>query len=341
MITPDQITQLGEISASAKTILVFLSSKATFDQVAAATSLYLSWREQGKDVTLLAPSQPATDLALLVGTDQIQHELGNKDLQISFPYQASQVDKVSYHIDDSQEFFHLVIKPQPGVRPLPMDQVSMMYTGAEADLLITVGVNDLESLDQLYVGYEELFQTTSLISLHNYEVSFGNLKLNTAGSSCISEGMAQLLTGMGIQLSSEVATNLLAAIEDQTENFKSLGTTAETFETVARLMRFGARRMRRPGASAVASSKNLPSPTPSLSAKSDTNLFVKAMAQKNQVMGEPEAELPEETTPNKVAAVSSSSGEVAKTPAKPAKKKPKNAEEPQPGSLDYHPSQLK
>ncbi len=132
-----------------------------------------------------------------------------------------------------------------------MDQqtVEFSYTGADADIVFLIGVHEFESLEQLYFGYEQLFQTAMTVTFHSFEPQIGTFKLDASGSSSLSESMSLLLQMMAWPLPPDAATNLLQAVEQATDSLQSLATSAETFETVAWLMRNGARRVRRPTAS--------------------------------------------------------------------------------------------
>lgn len=249
MITSDQVIPLKEILTPAQSILVILAPDATFDQIAAATALYFSLQAAGKQVSLVSPSEVSRvqpmGRQVLQGVEVIQTKLGNKDLSVSFDYVPEAVDKVSYHIDEETQRFHLIIKPQRGSPPLDEKSVQFEYTGAEADILFLIGVHSLESLEHLYFGYEQLYQNTTSIVLHSFEPSIGNIKLSTGDMSCLSEGMSGFLQYSDLPIPSEAATNLLVAIEEVTDGFQSLTTTAETFEKVAFLLRNGARRSKK------------------------------------------------------------------------------------------------
>lgn len=245
MLSGDQSTQLQDIIGQAQTVLVFLGSRPTYDSVASAVSLAQVLQQQGKNVQVVAPLSLQIETDGILGVEQITTELGNRDLQVSFPYTPEQVDKVSYHVDEERQTFSLVIKPQAGVKPLDSTLVTMSYAGAEADLVMFVGVNELEDLESFSLEYPELFESTSSISFHTYETVIGNIKINSSAASCLSEKMTEVLKTLGWEVSSDSATNLLAAIERQTDGFRSLATTAETFEAVAFLLRAGARRIKR------------------------------------------------------------------------------------------------
>lgn len=247
MINPTQIEQFQEILSRSQNILVTFLPTAQTDMLASATAIYLGLKTlEGKQVTLLCPQQLDSSQNSLAGLNEAQDQIGNKNLQVSFPYDQNQIDKVGYDIDEEENRFYLLIQPQKGSKPLDYKQVEFALVGVEADLIITVGVNQLESLEQLYVGYESLYQDAAVVSLHNFEPSFGNVKLSSSGLAAVSQATFSLLSQLGLAISGEMATNLLIGIESATDGLQSLSATAETFESVAQLLRLGARRVRRP-----------------------------------------------------------------------------------------------
>ena len=243
MFTPDQMQQLSSLVTDAASILLIFPSKASFDVQASVCAMAQSLA-QGRDVQVVTPDLQAFDQSIFSGT-QVRDELGNKTLQVSFPYTPEKVDKVSYNIDDDNQRFFLTIQPQKGVKPLDHHELEFAYVGADADLIILMGVSNYESLEQLYFGYEDMFKDTTVVSLNTYETAVGTVKLNATGMSSLSEAVARLIQQLQLPLSSEAATHLLSGIEQSTQNLSSLSATADTFETVALLLRQGARRIKR------------------------------------------------------------------------------------------------
>lgn len=230
--------------AAAQIVCIFFPERASSDIVLSAVTLGLGLQNLGKTVTISTPRATPEDLKQFLGVDAVTTELGNKNLDVSFPYQEEQVDKVSYHIDEEEKMFHLVIQPKRGQRPIDASQVQFALSGAEADLIITVGVDQLESLDHLYLSHEELFTEANIVSLYNSETNFGVVKMLTDESGSYSEKMTLLLKELNTEVNGEMATNLLAGIESATQTFKSLVVTPQTFTVAAELMAKGARRVR-------------------------------------------------------------------------------------------------
>lgn len=242
MIDDTVTAQIKNIVDSAQTIVIIYPKNATLDQRAVAASLYLALSTAQKSVRLVTPQVEQRTDEPLAGIEQTQQDMGNQNLGISFEYTPEQVDKVSYHIGEETGKFYLSIKPKPGFPPLDANSVEFTYTGAAAEAVFLVGVNELESLEHLYFGYEDLYNSVSLVSINNFATSFGTVKVDAGNTSSSSEVLAQLLPGLGLTIDSDVATNLLFGIESSTQNLSSVTTSAETFEVVAQLLRAGARR---------------------------------------------------------------------------------------------------
>lgn len=246
MIDQHKVSLFKELFAQAESVLIIYAPDALRDHLFAATALYKTFQQLGnKSITLLSSESLASAEPDIVYLDETRTEVGNKNLCITLDYTPETVEKITSAIDESTQKLYLTIKPKKGVNPLSRENVTFSYTGAEADMVILVGVDDLESLDQLYIGYENLYQNTALVSINSYETSFGNLKLDILGSSSVSEYVALLLRELNYQLDQEVATNLLAGIDEETDNLESYLATADTFEVVSYLLRSGARRFAR------------------------------------------------------------------------------------------------
>ncbi len=241
MLSNDQISQIKELLNNSQSILVVFPKEAKLDIQLAASSLYLSLDGLSqKELTLLCSKQPKNNNH--AGLEEVKTELGNKNLQVSFPYNESQVDKVSYDIDEVEGRFYLLVQPQKNAKPLDYKKVEYAYTGAQADLIILVGVNNYESLEQLYIGYEQLYEDSTVIAINNYEPSIGDVKIELSGKTGLSESFVDLLESLELPIAQKAASNLLAGIQETSDNFQSLMATADTFETVAKLMRLGAKR---------------------------------------------------------------------------------------------------
>ena len=234
----DPQSPLSTQLASAQTVVVVYPVNATHEELAVAAALTLTLQSQGKDVRLVSPQLPESTNSI-IGLDQTQTELGHQNLLVSFAYDENKVDKISYHIGEESGKFYLTIKPKKGHQPLDTKSVEFSYAGMEADLLILVGVKSLESLSQLYIGYEELNETMPKIEVNELGQGLSSLQITRGSASCLSEAVGHELVDSGLAISPEAASNLLAGIEEATVGLSSTAVQAGTFDLIARLLRAG------------------------------------------------------------------------------------------------------
>ncbi len=240
MINPSDLEMWTTYVKQAKLVLVILPNDASFDQQLAAASLSLSLEKSEKKSSLHGVTQIAN--SSISGLEGLTTKLGSNHLLVSFDYSASAVDKVSYHLDDKNNKFYLTIKPQKGEKPLEKDSVQLEYVGADADLIVVFGIQELNELEQLYIGYEDLYQSSNILHIGSLAPNFqcAHSDLSKVSSSC--EVVYRILVESGMQIDSEIATNLLAGIQYETDNFINFKADAETFEAISGLLKAGARR---------------------------------------------------------------------------------------------------
>lgn len=224
-----------------KSVLILLPTKPYFDQVAAGLALYLAIR-QDKEAAISSPSPMIVEFNRLVGVNKITQELGNKNLIIKFSdYKASDIERVSYDIENSE--FRLSVIPKPGVSAPLKEQAQLSYSGISADTAILVGglndthfsvlsSSDLAGMKLVHIGPRPLSLSSgkSVISL------------SRPASSC-SELVASLIKESALKLDSDIATNLVMGIEEGTNKFSGSEVTSETFQIFAELMRAGGQRL--------------------------------------------------------------------------------------------------
>lgn len=239
-MNPADLQSHSTLIQQAKLPLIILPANASFDQQLAAASLNLALTQAQKKPTLCGVKKVANPT--IPGLDSLTTKLGSSHLLVSFDYSPEVVDKVSYHLDEEQKKFYLTVKPQKGEKPLDKNKVEYEYVGADADLIILFGVNQLDELEQLYLGYEDLYNSANLLCITAGTPSFQCNHIDSSQISSASEVVYHLLSLVEVEMDSDSATNLLAGIQYQTNNFTNYMADANTFEAVAGLLRLGARR---------------------------------------------------------------------------------------------------
>ena len=224
---------------SASSVLVVLPTKPYFDQVAAGLALYLAVHDR-KETSIFCPSPMTVGFNRLIGVNKISAEIGSKNLTIKFAgYDAANIDKVSYDIDNGE--FKLTVVPKAGLPAPQKEQLSVSYAGVSADLVILIGgANDSHfpvlSSDEL-IGAKTAHIGTRVLDSNKEIMSFAKPGATT------SELVANLIKENGLTIDAETATNLVMGIEEGSASFSSSETTPETFETFAYLLRSGGARM--------------------------------------------------------------------------------------------------
>ena len=226
---------------SATSILILLPTKPYFDQVAAGLSLYLSIHDR-KEVNISCPTPMMVGFNRIIGINKITSELGNKNLTIKFKgYDAGNIEKVSYDIINGE--FNLTVVPKAGFTSPDKEQLDLSFSGISADLVILIGgANDshfpiLESSE--LSGAKVVHIGNRVLSSNRDVLSFAKSGATT------SELAANLIKENGLNIDSEIATNLVLGIEEGSLNFSSAEVTPDTFETFAWLLRNGGQRQSR------------------------------------------------------------------------------------------------
>jgi len=219
--------------------IIMLPGNPTIDAVAGATALYLGLLKLGKNVSIACATKVQSDM---VGADKIQATLsvGGDNLVVSFPYSDGAIDKIDYNIQG--EKFNLVIAPRAGFPKLNPSQVQYSYTGGSFDFIITIDTPNLNGLGTIYTENQTQFQGKEIINIdrHLTNAFFGTVNFVNKTSSSTSELVLKVLKELQIELDKDIATNLYAGIASATNTFTSYSVNAETFETIASLLKAGA-----------------------------------------------------------------------------------------------------
>lgn len=248
-MNPDNaLSRLQEVLTKGTLGVIVLPTNPSADAVAAATSLYLGLTKMGKSVSLACSSEVSFDL---IATDKIQSNLvtSGNSLVVSFPYTEGAIDKVDYNIQGNS--FNLIISPRQGYSKLEPNQVKYTYTGGALDFVIVIDSPTLNSLGTIYTDNQSQFQGKDIINIdrHLTNAFFGTVNFVNKTASSVSELVLTILQTLHIELDKNMATNLYAGIAASTNNFTSYSVTADTFETIATLMRAGAlkKTIKKPG----------------------------------------------------------------------------------------------
>lgn len=241
---PD-FSALASAYAQAKNFLIFIHPQATYDAVAAALATRRALIESGRVCDVMCEEPMRVEYNHLVDIDQVRQEVGNRNLVVSFAYDENQVDKVTYNLREDIQRFELVIAPKTGSVPLDPSTIEYYRTGLSADIIFLFGYHSLDELGEVYKREKYEIDRAYSVALTQGKIpGFAKLHLQLQPESLsYSEMMYFMIRQLQIaEVKDDIASNLLAGIEYATNRFTQPNLPARTFETVANLMRRGARR---------------------------------------------------------------------------------------------------
>lgn len=243
MKTIASLSSLKESLPNIHKALVLMPATPNLDSAAAALGLCQLLKAKGIEVQVACPVDMRVEFSRLVGVDDVKKKIGNRNLQISFDYSEDKVEKVSYTISDDGKRFNLVIAPKNNATALDPATVGFDYVGAETDATFLVGVNGYEDIGVIYDEERNVIEGSLTVALTLFPVpTYAKFHADAQGYSSLSEMMAAVVSQLDISLDVDGASNLLYGIDSATQSLTSPLANADTFETVALLMRAGAKR---------------------------------------------------------------------------------------------------
>lgn len=238
----NDISKIRELLDSAHEVLIVTHEHPTFDSMGSALSLYLGLISLGKRATVACPDTMTVELSNFVAANKVVSNLGKKNFVISLDYVDGAIEKVSYNIEGDK--FNLVVEPRPGFDTFSPDKVHYSYSGSAANVIFTVDTIHLGGLKKLFEEDKDLYATKPIVNVdrHPNNAHFGHTNMVNASAASTAEITGELLTGLGVAFTEDIATNLLNALYGATNNFQNPNMTAQTFELAAACMKAGGKR---------------------------------------------------------------------------------------------------
>jgi nanoRNase/pAp phosphatase (c-di-AMP/oligoRNAs hydrolase) len=238
----NDITKIKELVTASHDILLVTHEHPTFDSMGSTLALYLGLISLGKRVTVACPDRMTVEMSNFIGVDKIVNNLGKKNFIISLDYTEGSIEKVSYNIEGNK--FNLVVEPRPGFETFSQEKVHYSYAGSAANLIVSVDTIHLGGLKKLFEEDKDLYATKPIINIdrHPNNAHYGHTNMTGAEAASTAELVAEVLRGLDILFTVDIATNLLNAVYGATNNFQNNNITASAFELAAACMKAGGKR---------------------------------------------------------------------------------------------------
>lgn len=231
---------LKDLFNSANSTLIIIPPDPSQDLVAAGLSLHLSLASAGKK-SQIGCSGNINIYPEITKVEEVTSSVGNQNLQINFNFSEDHLEKVDYDITPEGKF-SLIIKPKSGFPVPDVKDVKFSYSGANADLVIVLGIGSLEELGKIYADEKKFLDNATILSVNTIgtEAVFTPNMFHLANIT-FTELICLLLQRINLAPSSEASSNLLTSIFKNTSNLTSPKMTPETFDSISFLMKNGAR----------------------------------------------------------------------------------------------------
>ncbi len=240
-----EATTLKEISnllAKSQRILIVSRGGKDGDVIASMVALREFLAEEGKSVDLLAQEAPDPRFAFLPGaaTADIPTETKKTDrFTIVVDTSHAKPSKLSYEMQDNK--LQIFISAKEG--EFRASDVSFAAPNLACDLIITLGLQDLDNLGALYERHTELFYNTPIINIDTKASNeyFGEINVVEVKTTSLTEVLASLFSQLDVEkITESIATSLLTGMIYKTNSFQNISTTPKTFTIAAQLVAKGA-----------------------------------------------------------------------------------------------------
>lgn len=225
-----------------KKALIALPKNPSVDKVSAAVALREVLVKMQKQADIVCPTAPVEGNWEFVGAPlDIKSALPDQNiLVVSLNTTKAKLDELSYQ--SSPEKVQIFLKPKDGV--FSSNDIDVAVGGSAYDLIVSIGVQNLEMLNDLYQNNSQIFFQTPKINLDINPANeyFGTINLVDVTASSVSELMTGLIDSLepGI-IDENISTILMAGIIAQTHSFQDSSTTPKTLNTASKLVTQGAR----------------------------------------------------------------------------------------------------
>lgn len=240
--------QIKNLIDKSQNILILISPEAEGDSFTAALSLSCALKNMGKELNLFYQKIPEK-LNFLPALNEFPNlsealnivgdNLVNATNIVSINVSKCQIKEVCYEKNESDlKFLFSVAKGE-----LEETDISFKKVFKEPDVIITVGLENLEKLDKIFEKNSKFFFEKPIINIDNKasNENFGEINLVEITSPTVSEIVANLINNFDEKtINKNIATCLLTGIISGTSNFKQPSTTPDTLEFASWLVEKGA-----------------------------------------------------------------------------------------------------
>lgn len=227
----------------AENILLMGKKNYSGDGLASLLGFYLFLKYLNKNCDIVIDSfSPRLEYKFLPGWNVIKHQLSKlKKFTIAVDISQTKLDDFNYDVKDKELLIYLT--PSKGF--FNNEDIRLKTTDFKYDLVICLGVQDLESLGNLYHEHADFLYHVPLINIDNHHLNerFGNINEIDITRSSVAEISYDIMQQINSELIDEnIATCLLTGLISATRSFKSPTVSPQTLHLASELINLGADR---------------------------------------------------------------------------------------------------
>lgn len=208
---------------SSNTILVATDRYTDYDKIVATISLAKALSASDKEVSVLMPdTKYVKEVLNLFDSKDIKrvNQTKGEGVVLSFKTGGAPVENIKWQEKNGEIYIYIDSKKVE----LAKNEINVQQRVEQFDLIVLVGVPNLEALGDFYKSNKDIFSKEKIVQLGYPSNDLGSHKL-AEDSNCISELVLRLLEAWEVDISKEVSTNLLAGLLWKTDGLKKVSAT--------------------------------------------------------------------------------------------------------------------
>jgi len=237
----NNLDQIFRIINESSKILILTDSIFNFDKIAASLSFGLFTQILGKNTIIYFKNTIEEKYKFLNGFELIKNNIDiENNLTIAISTKDIKAKELSY--EQKEDRIEIYLTPEKN-KKFTKEDVSIIDNQNLFDLIITIGVENIEKIGEFYNSNIEFFKDTPIINIDNNIANerFGQINLIEPQYSSICELMFDLITMYKSELIDEkIATNILAGIIYKNKKLNLQKLSSNTVEAISALIEIGA-----------------------------------------------------------------------------------------------------
>lgn len=203
--------KIKELIENATHIAVVPSKVYGTNAFCAAVGLYHMLLDKQKEVYFIHVGKVPEIANDLIKGEDITSNVSQRELLVNIDYSNTPAAKVHYSTEN--DVLHLIVSPVP--KDYDKDaRVTSKITGFDFDLILTVGVQEMEDLGQTYRELEKEFNSSKVVNLDNTNKNqkFGIINVVDTSADTLSLLVLKKTSEWGLVLNTKAAKALLTGM---------------------------------------------------------------------------------------------------------------------------------